>query len=308
MVINLNEKESETDGGVQPPNEEKEEIEEEDVWVRLRMEHGRGHSTMEETYRQFPADYDDDDLEGEAEQWAQYEMNGWTYSRYKYDYERVKRPPDEWLKKRVEECQISIINESKEADKLARLLIDPRKDYEGFKQLQTHTFSEPPKGIRIMFHPEGGLFGRTKPLTPVRIRPCAEKYGNKTLLGFLLGDFAVSIMAHVETETETLVVMGTNNPAIYVPELDKIIWGCESWWGEIKDGDELRTITDDSIAGIPYVRILKMMGGQPAEKIKSTNVTAVFGNGDKSNFVLNNPDIAQFIVIDGNEKKVYTPK
>ena len=30
------------------------------------------------------------------------------------------------------------------------------------------------------------------------------------------------------------------NPGIFVPELGKIIYGCESWWSEIDNPEDLR--------------------------------------------------------------------
>jgi hypothetical protein len=50
-----------------------------------------------------------------------------------------------------------------------------------------------------------------------------------------------------------------NNPAIYVPELRKIIFGCGSWWSEIESPDEIKDITDDDIENCWYVRLAKMM-------------------------------------------------
>ena len=50
-----------------------------------------------------------------------------------------------------------------------------------------------------------------------------------------------------------------SNPAIYVPELRKIVFGCESWWGEIQSPDEIKDITDDDISNVWYVKLVKAM-------------------------------------------------
>lgn len=52
----------------------------------------------------------------------------------------------------------------------------------------------------------------------------------------------------------------TGNPAIFVPELGKIIFGMESWWGRIKSEEELKDITDGDIENVWYVKMLKGFG------------------------------------------------
>ena len=49
------------------------------------------------------------------------------------------------------------------------------------------------------------------------------------------------------------------NPAIYVFDLQRIIFGAESWWGIIENPEELKDITDDDINNIWYVKALKAM-------------------------------------------------
>ena len=51
------------------------------------------------------------------------------------------------------------------------------------------------------------------------------------------------------------------NPAIFVPELKKIIYGCESWWGTINNQDDLSdlNISDDDIQNTWYVKLLHEM-------------------------------------------------
>ena len=94
----------------------------------------------------------------------------------------------------------------------------------------------------------------------VKIRPCAEEYQNKTYLGFLIGDASIGTQVAYNTETKELQFRHHRNPAIFVPELGKIIYGMESWWGKIKDESELSQITDEDIDNVwYYVKALKRM-------------------------------------------------
>lgn len=52
------------------------------------------------------------------------------------------------------------------------------------------------------------------------------------------------------------------NPAIWVPELEKVVWGDSSWWGPIeKKEDAERLITDADIQNVWYVKALKRLEG-----------------------------------------------
>ena len=93
----------------------------------------------------------------------------------------------------------------------------------------------------------------------VRIRPCAKEYQNKTYLGLYLGDLPVGFQISHNSDTKELNVRFKTNPAIFVFDLKKIIYGCESWWGFIESEDELKTITDIDIDSIWYVKALKTL-------------------------------------------------
>ncbi len=93
----------------------------------------------------------------------------------------------------------------------------------------------------------------------VKIRPCGKEYGDKTYLGILLGDLPFTNYISYHEETKELNVSVSCNPAIFVPELKKIIFGMESWWGRIKNADELKEITNDDIDNVWYVKLLKEM-------------------------------------------------
>lgn len=92
----------------------------------------------------------------------------------------------------------------------------------------------------------------------VKIRPCAEEYGNKTFLGFLIGEIALGSSITL-TDDKIQLNFSNHNPAIFVPELNKVIYGIESWWGEIESEDELKQITNEDIDNVWYVRLMRKM-------------------------------------------------
>jgi hypothetical protein len=104
----------------------------------------------------------------------------------------------------------------------------------------------------------------------VRVRPCGEKYENKTYLGILIGDVAQSPTVGIlqdNEEVKTLKVdLGQHNPAILIPDLKEIVFGCASWWGKITKEEHLKSITDADIENVWYVKALKQIAEKDAEK------------------------------------------
>jgi hypothetical protein len=92
--------------------------------------------------------------------------------------------------------------------------------------------------------------------TLVSIRPCGEEYKNKTYVGFYLGDIALGSSVGL-SDNKIQLNFANHNPAIFVPELGKIIYGCESWWGEIESIEKLKEITNEDIDNVWYVKLLK---------------------------------------------------
>lgn len=101
------------------------------------------------------------------------------------------------------------------------------------------------------------MMGRAGSL--VKIRPCNKEYGGKTYLGLYLGNQPWSQTVSYNKELGELTVGMATNPAIYVFDLQRIIFGAESWWGIIESLEELKDITDDDINNIWYVKALKAM-------------------------------------------------
>ena len=97
----------------------------------------------------------------------------------------------------------------------------------------------------------------------VGIRPCADEYEKKTFLGVFIGDIAVSNGAYLQGTT--LRIVPHSNPAIFVPDLNKVIFGYESWWGQIGSVEELHQITNEDINNVWYVKALKALHKEQGE-------------------------------------------
>jgi len=97
----------------------------------------------------------------------------------------------------------------------------------------------------------------------VAIRPCGEEYKGKTYLGIYLGDITIGVdvffSKNESTDVYKLETLNHLNPAIFIPEFNKIVFGCESWWGTIKDESHLKQITDEDIQNVWYVKALKQL-------------------------------------------------
>lgn len=91
----------------------------------------------------------------------------------------------------------------------------------------------------------------------VEVRPCGEEYQEKTYIGIFLGNLAIDNICRLNKETKELEIIPHTNPAIFVPELKKIVFGCESWWRKIDSMDEIKDITDEDIESQWYVKLLK---------------------------------------------------
>lgn len=92
------------------------------------------------------------------------------------------------------------------------------------------------------------------------VRPCNKELNpeNKTFLGLYLGDFRVmggGISYNQETR-QIHYVQPHGNPAIFVFDLRRVIFGYESWWGIIETEAQLQQITDADIENVWYVKAL----------------------------------------------------
>lgn len=95
----------------------------------------------------------------------------------------------------------------------------------------------------------------------VKIRPCGDDYGGKTYLGLYLGNLPVGFNISHNPDTKELKIAFASNPAIFVFDLNKIVYGYESWWGLIESENDLEEITDADIDNVWYVKALNAIGG-----------------------------------------------
>lgn len=89
------------------------------------------------------------------------------------------------------------------------------------------------------------------------IKPCDKKYHGKSYIGIYIGNLPINIITSFDEEQGILTNRTMDNPAIFVPELKKIIYGCESWWKEIESPDDFKEITIEDIENQWYMKILK---------------------------------------------------
>ncbi len=88
---------------------------------------------------------------------------------------------------------------------------------------------------------------------------CAVRWvqTSETYLGIFLGDLPNELFSTYRVSTKELRIVPHRNPAIFVPDLKRIVWGCESWWGVLKRPEDLRKITNQDIENVWYVKALK---------------------------------------------------
>ena len=98
--------------------------------------------------------------------------------------------------------------------------------------------------------------GSSSPGTFVAVRPVQD---DKTYLGIYLGAFATSITGGFTADGTLVLRFGLGNPAIWVPSLNRIVRGYESWWGDIESPDDLRQITNADIDNVWYVQALRQL-------------------------------------------------
>lgn len=98
--------------------------------------------------------------------------------------------------------------------------------------------------------------GRYEPGSVCGIRPCEEKYNKKTYIGIYIGELPIAINTQYNKNTGILHNSCINNPAIFVPELKKIIFGIESWWQIIDKVEDAEDISDEEIGKQWYVQMM----------------------------------------------------
>ena len=111
---------------------------------------------------------------------------------------------------------------------------------------------------------DNGIYAKIGQL--VSVRPCGDEYGGKTYVGFYLGELPVTITHYLNHETKMLMSGVISNPAMYVPEIGKVIFGMSSWWHTINSEYEFSNITDGDIANTWYVKLAKLLSTNKDER------------------------------------------
>lgn len=99
----------------------------------------------------------------------------------------------------------------------------------------------------------------------VKVRPCNKKYSNKTYLGIMIGELALTQSICIEDDALTPKLF-RYNPAILIPELNEIVYGVESWWGVVESESDLKEISDIDINNIWYVKALSQLQNHEANQ------------------------------------------
>lgn len=99
----------------------------------------------------------------------------------------------------------------------------------------------------------------------VRIRPCDEKYNGKTFLGIFLGNMPIPMYVYYDKDEQLLSIRNMNNPAIFIPDINEIVFGFESWWSIVKSVEDVKDITDDDINNVWYVKMLNSLDKQETD-------------------------------------------
>lgn len=91
----------------------------------------------------------------------------------------------------------------------------------------------------------------------VKVRPVDPELDGNTYLGFYIGDIAQSIAIYIDVENTLHNKFDRFNPAIFVPELNQIVFGYECWWSTINSVENFSDITDQDIEDTWYVKLFR---------------------------------------------------
>ena len=96
-----------------------------------------------------------------------------------------------------------------------------------------------------------------KPGSFVSVRVAGE---DKTRLGIYLGEMRINVGAFRSETPDAIELKPVQaNPCIFVFETGQLVYGIESWWGEIKSEEQLRQISNEDIDHVWYVKALRAL-------------------------------------------------
>ncbi len=112
-------------------------------------------------------------------------------------------------------------------------------------------------GTGVPFHPtRGGSL--------VQVKPCGSEFGDKTYIGWHVGDLAQAYPSFIDENGVLVNRFIFHNPMIFIPEINKTVLGMECWWSRINDISELKSITDADISSAIYAMMEKSLAAARA--------------------------------------------
>lgn len=142
-----------------------------------------------------------------------------------------------------------------EKDKMICITRDDCEKCESFES----KYIEYPLTINGIKNEEIDITGLRECGTLCEVKPCGEEYEDKSYIGIYIGELPISIYNSFDKKTKILSNKTMPNPAIFVPELRKVIYGCESWWRKIDSIEDFKGISEKDIDNLWYVQMLRQM-------------------------------------------------
>lgn len=182
--------------------------------------------------------------------------------------EEGEKVMSEEIKRNCNSCKFSFLNRcevlknNKEFQEIKNAKFDMLADFE-FKNnficdnYKSRFIEYPIEVSKISTNGNEGSYRNSEIGKFVKIAPCGVEYCGKTYLGLYLGDLPVGHSISHNSKTKELSISFSNNPAIFVFDLNKIVYGMESWWGIIESEEDLKEITESDVNNIWYVKALK---------------------------------------------------
>lgn len=142
---------------------------------------------------------------------------------------------------------------------LAKVMADFKEQHGDINQAHAHSRENEPLIVNEVVVRGQPKRNDAKVGSFVAVRPCDAPSENKTFLGIYLGDLPTGPMVNHSPKSGTMFIDIRTNPAIWVPDQNRIVWGMGSWWGIIEKEEDLKKITNQDIENVWYVKALKAL-------------------------------------------------
>lgn len=92
----------------------------------------------------------------------------------------------------------------------------------------------------------------------VRVRPLVENPNNLTYVGIYLGELIDAPKVFYYSGPNKLRIDNSYTPAIFVPALNRVVWGSNVFWDRpANDKDLFREVTQNEIDSVGYERLTR---------------------------------------------------